>query len=352
MSRAWYCTRERVMRASDLNASAYRSAEIDAAIESASIAVDKLCKRGDDTRPAFAPWTGEIVYDWPVDNNDNAYKFWLGRNSLLSFDEVVSGGIDITTDCQGWPNEGPPFRAIEVNQASSNLLTFVDGVGQQSLTISGVWCAAPLAERSSAPWVLAGSMDASTQIALIAAPIGVGSIVRVGTERMFVTERTWTTSSQTGSLASSMAAQTLAVSDGTAFLVGEELLLDAERVLVRDIAGNNVIVTRAWNGSTLAAHTSATIYQARSCTVERGALGTTAASHSASALVLVFQPPWFVEQLTVAYAQDQREQEAAAYSRTIGSGEAERMASGRSIKDLEDKVLAAYGRQLRYRASA
>lgn len=349
MGRAWYATRERVMRAADIKASAYLSSEIDSAIESASQAVDILCRRGDETRPGFAPWEGTITFDWPVQNNNDAFRFWLNQHTLLTADRAVSGGLDISSSLLPWPEYGPPYTAIDVNQDSGDLLTFVTGRGERSLAITGTWGYTD-AEKTLASWTLAGSINASATAATLAAPIGVGSIVRIGTERLIVTERTWATSSQTGSLTASVAAQTLAVSDGTAFLAGEELLIDAERVLVRDVVGNNLVVQRAVSGSPLAAHTTATIYQARSCTVERGALGTTAASHSAGDQIHVFTPPSLVERLTVAYALDQREQESSAYARTVGSGDNERAASGRSIRDLEAQVLAAYGRQFRFRA--
>lgn len=353
MGRAWYTTRERVMRAADVKASAYLSTEIDAAIESASQAVDTLCRRGDATRPGFAPWTGAIVYDWPAGtNNDDAYHFWFNQNSLAEITTVVSGGTTITSDVIGWPDTGPPFNAVEVNVGSSSLLTFTSGSGQQSLHVTGVW--GVLGEdRTNSAWTLSGAISSTTaDTATLYAPIGVGSLVTVDDERMIVTERAWADSGQnnTGTLAASVTAQTIAVTTGSAFLAGEELILDAERVLVRDVVGNNLIVQRAVGGSTLAAHTSADIYWARSCTVERGVLGTTSATHLNGAAVSIYQPPALVEQLTVAYALDQRQQEVSAYARTVGSGENARNASGTGLEGLENRVVAAYGRPMRHRA--
>ena len=83
-------------------------------------------------------------------------------------------------------------------------------------------------------------------------------------------------------------------------------------------------------------------------------LGTVAAAHTSGAAVALFDPPSLVEQLTVAYTLDQREQESSAYARTIGSASSRRNAdqqlAGSGIPDLEKRVLAAYGRQLRHRA--
>lgn len=349
MTRAVYATRERVMRAADIRATAYVSSEIDSALQSASQAVDDLCKRGDAIRPGFAPWEGSITFDWPVSNNDDPYRFYLNQHTLLDADTAVSGGVDISASLLPWPEYGPPYTALDVDQGSGQLLTFVDGVGQRSLTITGTWGYSD-AEKTLSSWTLGATVDASTTTATLNAPFGVGSIMRIGTERMFVTERTWATSSQTGSLTKSAAAQTLAVADGTVFLIGEELLIDAERVLIRDIAGNNLIVQRAQSGSTLAEHTAATIYWSRSCTVERGVLGTTAAAHGGGAQIYLFTPPALVEQLTVAYALNQREQESGAYARRIGSTDSERATAGEDIGALEKVVLASYGRQFRHRA--
>lgn len=349
MTRAVYATRERVMRAADIRATAYVSSEIDSALQSASQAVDDLCKRGDQIRPGFAPWEGTITFDWPTANNNDPYRFYLNQHTLLVADSATSGGVDISASLLPWPEYGPPYTALDVDQGSGDLFNFVTGVGQRSLSIAGTWGWTD-AERTLSTWTLSATITSSATTATLNAPFGVGSIARIGTERMFVTERAWASSAQTGSLTKSAAAQTLAVADASVFLAGEELLIDAERVLIRDIAGNNLIVQRAQSGSTLAEHTTATIYWSRSCTVERGVLGTTAATHSSGAPIYLFTPPALIEQLTVAYALNTREQESSAYARTIGSGDNERAAPGRGIADLEKQVLATYGRQLRHRA--
>ena len=337
------------MRAADIRATAYVSSEIDSALQSASQAVDDLCRRGDAIRPGFAPWEGSITFDWPISNNDDPYRFYLNQHTLLDADSATSGGVDVSASLLPWPAYGPPYTALEIDQGSGQLFNFVSGIGQHSLEISGTWGWTD-AEKTLPAWTLGNTIDADDTTATLNAPFGVGSIVRIGTERMFVTERAWADSGQTGSIVASAAAQTLAVANGSAFLAGEELLIDAERVLIRDIAGNNLIVQRAQSGSALAAHTTAAIYWSRLCTVERGVLGTDAATHSSGAQIYLFTPPALIEQLTVAYALNTREQESSAYARTIGSGENERMASGRGISDLEKQVLATFGRQFRHRA--
>jgi len=338
-----YCTRERVARAADITAPAWLDDEIDAAIEQASRSVDRLCRRGDDTRPAFAPWTGTIEYDWPAVSNDSTYRFWLGAHSLLSVAAVTSGGDNITADCFGAPPEyGPPYDALDVDQSTSAVFTLADGIGQRSLVINGVWCATPLDDRAG--WTLGADLDDSASSATILGGLwlGVGSLLRIGTERMIVTDRSWLVTADTATLTASMADQSLAVASGTAYGRGDMLIIGAERLVVRDIAGNTLTVQRATDGSTLAAHSGAPVYVRHGCTLTRAALGTTAASHSSGATVYVYRYPAIVEQLTVAYALDQRRQETAAY----GAGSAEQANSGAGVAALEERVLNAYGRIL------
>lgn len=350
MAGAWYTTRGRVMRATDIKAAAYASSEIDRCIETASAAVDDLCHRGARERgiPGFAPWKGEITFDWPTSVNRGPWRVWLGRFRLISLSAVTSGGSSIPTASvllEPYAS-GPPYNRIELDRASQYSLNYGTGVGQRSLVLDGLWGETDRALTRSG-WSLGGSVNDSAVTVTVNAPVDVGHILLVDSERMIVQERAWGTSGQTGTLTASMSAQTLAVSDGTAFFAGEELLLDAERVLVQDVIGNVLVVKRAIAGSTLAAHTGAVIYYSRSFTVERGALGTTAAAHSSGAAVYVWEAPAPVEQLTIAYALDQRAQETSGYARTIGSGENERNASRTSIRELEDRVRFAYGRTAR-----
>lgn len=351
--RVWYATREQVMRAADIKAAAYQNSEIDRALDSASLAVDNLCHRGDATHSGFAPWTGTRLFDWPDSpNNSGSYRFWLNQHALLSQSAITSGGVDITANVYLEPSaSGPPYSHLDINRSSSSVLGLGSTSGQRSLSVTGVW-GYTLAERTSTAWTLNGTVNAAVTTMVFTFSPGVGRVLRIDSERVIVTEKTWVTSAQTGSLASSQAAVTLAVADGTQFNVGEQLLLDAERVLIVDISGNNLIVKRAIEGTVLAAHATATIFWLRSCTVDRGALGTTAASHTTGAAIGIWQPPALVNQLTIAYVQDQRAQENSSYARTIGNSDGETNYSGRGISDLEKRVRFAHGRNARTRAVA
>lgn len=340
-----YTTVERVMRATDVKSTAFAQSEIYDAILSASESVDRLVRIGDETRPAFMPWNGSITFDWPTTNNRNAYRFELNQFRFDDITSVVSGGDSLTSLALPWPSSGPPYSALEIDQSGGDSLEFVSGVGQRSLTIAGTHgVLGRVLTRSM--WTLGASASASADTLVVHAPIGIGSVIAIGAERAIVTGRSWVSSGQTASaLGSAVNAQTITVADGSLFLAGEEILIDAERMTVRDVAGSALFVQRASSGTTLAAHAGGSaIYWARSCAVERGALGTSADSHSSGAPVSIHLAPSLVEQLTIAYAIDRRAQESSGYARTIGQGESERQVSARGIADLERRVQAAYGR--------
>jgi len=169
---------------------------------------------------------------------------------------------------------------------------------------------------------------------------------------MIVTAKSMLTTGQTlqTPLTISNADVTVAVTNGSAYNIGEVILLDAERMLIVDIASNNLIVKRAWDGSVLASHAGSTIFAPRSLTVTRGALGTTAAAHSDTTAITKHKVPVLIKQLAIAEALTALQQEGSAYARVVGSGEAQREASGKGLADLRNLVYTRYGRKIRARA--
>ncbi len=358
--RAVYATVERVMRGADIKASAYATAEIMEALESASASVDRLVSLGDRTRPAFAPWRGSIVFDWPVTNNENAYRFWLNQYRLHSLTAITSGDVDLLSQALLWPASGAPYSAVEIDTSGSNSLEIgSEGTGQRSLTIEGVWgCVG--SDRTRTAWTLGASVNASASALTLNAPIGIGSIVLIGSERVIVEDRAWADSGQTASaLTASMADASITVQTGSAFLPGEEIAIDGERMLIRDVIGNVLTVQRAASGSTLATHAgAAAISWQRACTVERGALGTTAAAHTSGDALSIYEPPRTASALTIAYAMEQRGQENTGYATNLDhiadrKGLAAKKVGGAlaagGIAALEERLIREFGR-IRHRA--
>jgi hypothetical protein len=335
-----------------MGTSARARAEINRAIASASRSVDAFCARPPES---FAPVLATRTFDWPDAAQARAGRLWLDDQPLASASRIESADVEIVAaDYFLRPDNGPPFGYIEIDRASA--AAFAGGLtAQRSIEITGIWLAAP--PENAAAGALAEALDATeTEVqvsATGAALVDVGSILLCESERMIVTERAMLdTTVNTGSaLAESVASRSLTVADGTAFVAGELLLIESERVLVNDIAGNVLILERAIDGTALAAHDAGVdVYASRSLTVTRGALGTTAATHADTTALTVHVPAASVAELTEAYALTALSNRSSGYAQTPGAGENSRRPTGTSIPELERRVWDAYGNKVRHRA--
>ncbi|MFD4257719.1 hypothetical protein ACFWR9_08805 [Streptomyces sp. NPDC058534] len=346
-----YATVEDVQRALDVQPSAASARQIDRALRSASRDVDGLCHR------TFYPWQGVRKFDWPGSQYRPSWRLWLDEHELISLTSIVSGGLAVApADVVLYPQAGPPYNRIETNLSTSAAWGGGD-THQQDITITGLWAGCPLVEATDG--ALAGAVASTTATTLTvdaatSASVGVGSVLRLDAERLLVTGRTMATTGQTltADLGVQKNATTVSVASGTAFAVDETLLIGGERMRITDIAGNTLVVERAVDGSTLAAHTAgATIYAARTLTVTRGALGTTAATHTSAAPAYRWEPPGLVKDLTIANAMNRVLQEQAGYARTskASSGAKSTSVEVLSLDSLRTQVYDAYGRKARHR---
>jgi hypothetical protein len=343
---ATYCTREEVKTALRVAETARTNDQIDRAIESARDDVDRLLRR------RFTPWTGTRYFDWPDRAQGTAYRLWLGADELAAdATAVVSGGVTLAPgDWLAEPvNAGPPYTHLDINLATSAALSAGDN-WQRAIAITGPFGyrldEEPVGELAG---TLAASASATASVTWTTPRVGVGDLLRVDSERVLVTERTMVDSGQNllANLGSSTATVSFAVTDGTAFAVETTLMVDAERMRIVDIAGNTLVVKRAWDGSVLAAHTTgADIYTLTGVTLARARGGTTLAAHSSGADIYSHVNPAAVRDLSLAYALNQVLQEQAGYARTAGSGENEREVSGRGIAGKERAGLERHGRQI------
>jgi hypothetical protein len=339
----WYCTREDVKRSLDMNETARNDALVDRAIEAASRAVDGLLHR------QIAPTLATRYFDWPNHQYSRAWRLWLDENDLISVTSLTSGGTTVSSsDYFLEPvNSGPPYDRVEIDMSSSAAFSS-DDTWQRAVSITGLW---GYTDDNTAVGITAEALDASETGVDVdgptAAQVGVGSVLKVDSERMLVTGRSTLTSGQT--LQSDLTIQNNAVSvsvtTGSAFAVGEVILLDSERMLIVDIAGNTLTVKRGWDGSPLATHSGSTIYTYRTLTVTRGALGTTAASHNSGATVNRWDVPGPVRELAMAEAINNLEQAKAGYARTSGAEESERETRALGLELLRKSVLRSHGRR-------
>lgn len=349
----WFATREDVRLALDTRDAAHNSAQIDRAIESASREVERICAR------RFAPVHATRYFPRPAGDFSRAYRLWLDENELISVTSLVAGGITIDSgDYFLEPiNSGPPYRHIELNITSQASLT--NGASsQRQIALTGLF---GYTDEHEAAGALNGAINSSVTTIDVtdSSVIGVGQILKVETERMIVNDKSAvdTTQNLAIALTDRKNDNTVAVSDGTEFSVGEVIMIDAERMLVTSISANTLTVIRSEGGSALAEHAlNADIYALRRLTVQRGALGSTAAAHSDAVAVQKWLAPAGVRDYVIASAIVQNEQEATAYGQRMGSEMAERDSSGnenlsgRGLVDKRRTLRRTYGRQLRKRA--
>lgn len=347
----WYATREDVMRAADSKETVRNAGQIDRGLEAASRAVDVLCHR------TFYPEIDTRSFDWPNSQHAAPWRLWLDASELISVSAVSSGGTSISTaDVLLEPAQyGPPYNRLELNLGSS--AAFGGGAThQRDISITGLWAGCRIDETQVG--TIAEGLDTSETGVDVDGPtsatVGVGSLLRVDSERLAVTGRTMLDTGQNlgADLDAKASTVTVPVASAAGFAVDETILIDAERMLIVDIAGSSLIVKRGWNGSVLAAHTTgADVYAPRTLTVTRGALGTTAATHSTAAPVHRWDPPGPVQTLTIAEVLNTLGLEQASYSVALRAGEAgtERTRDVRGLQALRNQVYDSHGRKARLR---
>ena len=346
-----YATVEQVSDSLEIMQSAYAKSLIFAKIGAATRSVEGFLHR------RFYPEQRTILVDWPNYSSAPTWEIDLGDNELISVSQVLSGGTNITADVilrRGDDKAEPPYSSIQVDLSSSS--AFTSGTTfQQAISIAGLFGDKDTST-SVAGAALSGAINSSVTT-LVLNPSsgyytpGIGSLILLDTERILLIDRRMSAvSGQTtgGSIAALQATKTIAVTSGAAFADSETILIDAERMRIDDIAGNNLIVTRAWDGTALAAHTTGTaIYGLRTFIVQRGVLGSTAASHSDAASVYAHEYPPLVNELTIAESVVLLEQNAGGYARTIGSGSSQRESVGKGLQDVRDRCWRAHARKSR-----
>lgn len=345
-------TREAVKKALDVKMTSRSDDDIDRAIQAASRTVEgKLHRRFyplDATH--FWPWPNyQYRYPWTVD-----FDKWELAAVPTAPNAVQTGGQTIPLANLFFEpvNDGPPFTWVEINRSTSSAF----GVGptpQRDISITGTFgydlATAPAGALAAAVTDTVGTTITVTN----GAAAGVGDVLLIDGERMLLTDKATAATGQTqqGSGVSTNSGNdvTLAVTSGAAIHAGETLQLDSERMLAVDVTGNNVTVKRAWDGTVLAAHSGATVYALRTWTVTRGALGTTAATHSSAAAIARFTPPSLVEQYALAEAENNLLQGLSGYARTVGSADNARPVSGQALADIRSQAYDRYGRKGRKR---
>lgn len=344
-----YCTREEVQRALDSKETNRNAVQIDRHLEASARSVEGLCHR------YFYPWSGTKYFDWPNHQLARSWRLWLGVNEIVSASAVVSGGVTIpSSDYFLRRSDGldePPYTHIEIDLASS--AAFSGGsTHQRSLAITGVWYREDSATAGTITEDLtSGETDVDVSDSTL---VGVGTILKVGSERMLVTNRTMAdTAVDTANAMTANAADVSITMSTTTAAPGEGdiIQIDSERMLVVSVASTLLTVKRAWDGTVLATHANpSNIFALRTLTVVRGFLGTTAAAHLTSAALTKHVAPPLVRELSIAECENFLLQESSGYSREIGSGEGSRELTNRGLADLREQVRTTFGRKARIAA--
>lgn len=346
MATILYATLEDAKRALDVAETARSNGQILRALNSASRSVEGLTKR------RFYPQVDTRFFDWPDRRRPRSWRLWLDGDELISVDTLIAGGETIApADFFLEPsNTGPPFNAIEIDLGGSSAFQSGD-THQRAIQVTGTFGYTADTEPAGALAAAITDTTSTTVDVTDSAAVGVGDIILVDSEYMIITAKRMLDTGQDlggAGLTDQKNDVSVAVADGTAYQVDEVILVDSERMLITDIAGNNLIVKRAWDGTVLASHSAgADIFAPRRATVIRGALGSTAATHSSATAVNRHAVPSLVRDLTIAETIDQIQQEQAGYGRTIGEGENQREMGGRGLKDIRAECKTRFGRKAR-----
>ncbi len=302
----WYATRERVsltLEAVDTSRSAYL---IDNKIEAASRNAETLL------HGRFYPALVTVKYDWPNYQHVAPWQLWLDDNQAISVVSMSAGGTTIDAADRflrrGDGKAEPPYSYIEIDQASS--AAFQSGDTTQEAIELNLLAGWNDTDTSIPHAVLSGAINASVTTAVFNPSsgdynaLGIGALVLAGTERMVIVGRRYSAvSGQTISadVDDHQSDTGIPVTSGAAFAVGETIYIGIEKMRINDIVDNTLMVDRAFDGTVLGPHTSgAAVSAKRTYVLKRGALGTTAASHSDTDPVYVHQYPEPLGELVVA----------------------------------------------------
>jgi hypothetical protein len=370
-----YCSRQTAMRAVDFRDGIDQNEAADRAIETASTNIDANLHR------VFYPTDATRYFDWPNQGGSGGgqyaypWRLWLDQYDCVVLTAMTSGGTAIPLDqVFAEPvNSGPPYTYLELDRSST--AAFGSGsTPQHSIALTGTFGYGADADPAGA--LAAGAGDTDTTITVTdGSKTGVGDLLVLGYGRgsapypaaagyagaiaPYTGERVLVTgvaaadtglAQDTGATAASDSDQALTWTGSGSLNVGEVLVLDSEQMLVEQITGSVATVRRAWNGTTLATHSAATIYAERLLSVTRAMYGTSAATYSSAAAVYRHRVPALVRDLCVAEAVNQVLQEGSGYARTIGSGADAHPAPGADLASKWDECMTAHGRKARVRA--
>lgn len=358
MTEVCYAALHEVMSALDVPETSRASAQIMREIQGSSRGIEG------DTLRRFYPLVATHTFDWPDEQFSAPWRLWLNQWELTQMTRVTTAGIDITGSVLLRPDDarlrGLPYTKIEID-LSSNAAFQAGNTWQRSISVTGTF---GYCDGDRAVGTVSAFADTAGTTAVVSdsSQVGAGSLIRVDTERMNVTARSYVTTGLTttgGTLAAQNSANLVPLS-GASVSAGETLLVDAEKMLITDVVGDAALVIRAWDGTALAQHAGGTtVYAPRQITVERGVLGTTAATHSANATVHLHLVPPLIRDLCIAETLNTLTQSRRGYTQIVkrsasgsSSGPGDPLEVATALDDLRTRVCQRYARGIRTRTAA
>lgn len=373
--RVAYCNRYEAQQSVDFAPGVDINARVDRALVDHAENIDAQMKR------VFYPSDDIRFFDWPSQGGTGGgqyadpWRLWFDDNDLTCLTSLVAGGVTIGLDqvfVAPWenPRKGKPYYSrIELDRSTSATFGGNQQTPQYAIAIGSTWGYGADADPAGLLAADVGTGDATITVSdssksgpgdLLVLGYGRGSAPFPGSdphagaiqpyvgERVLITDAspvaTGLTQSGSGVTAADDADQALSWTGTGALIAGEVITLDSEDMLVEKLMGGVATVRRAFNGTTLATHSSAAIWAMRQYSVLRAQLGTTAASYSSGAAVNRHRVPQLVRDLEIAEVSNQLLQEGSGYARTVGSGENAAPAPGVALVDKWAECRTAHGR--------
>jgi hypothetical protein len=379
--RTCYANRWEAMRALDFSPGIDVNAACDRALVSSAINIDAHMHR------VFFPSDDTRFWDWPNWGNTgggqyaNPWNVYLDDNDLACLASLTTGGVTIPLNqvfLNPWsnPRKGLPyFTKISLDTSTSASFGGNAQTPQFSIAMGGTWGYGADADPAGTLAANVGPTDA-TVTGSNGSVAGPGDLIVLGYgrgsaplpsaqgnhagdiqpyqgERVLITDvsavPTGLTQAGGGVTTAEDNDQALTWTGSGALNAGEVITLDQEDMLVEKLIGSTATVRRAFNGSTLATHSGATVYAWRQWQVLRAQLGTTAGTYASGAAVYRHRVPQLIRDLAIAETGNQLMQEGSGYARMVGSGENAHPAPGYSLADKWAEARTAHGRKARSR---
>ena len=349
----WYVSREAVKSSANI-AGVDLHPVIDAIIEAKSREIER------HTRRIFIPKTQtrlfrypqrEGVRSWQLDLDEDLQSVTTLQTKAQDSSPTSISSSDFFTEPV---NTGPPFHTIEIDLSTTAAFEGGD-TSQRSIAVAGSWGFS--ADTRSVGTVASGldsDAAATSMVVSNASLIDVGETLLIDSEQIFVSERSAADVGKNisdASVTADLADVTITMEASHGLLAGEVIRIDSEKMFIESVSTNDLTVIRAYDGSVLAAHSNgADVFHFRTLTIERGANGTTAASHTDATAISKYEPPFDVRELVKAETILHMKQDQATWARVVGAGESVTEVTSRGINRLRDAVIPFRKRRLRVTA--